>query len=198
MSLGEKLQRVRTNAGISVRTLAKDVGVSPSFIYQVERGQTAPSLSTLKKIAEALNTQVSFFVEDELPEEWFIVRCDKRKKLVTDVSGLTVELATFLGSRDKKMDLSFFTLEPGAKIGSYIYGHERDDLIVVLSGSLEVELSQGSYSLEKGDAMYVSVGDIKSIVNPGDEKAEGLWVISPRMFQNRDSVLNKGERVDNG
>lgn len=196
MNLGEKLQRVRTNAGISVRTLAKVVGVSPSFVYQVERGQTAPSLSTLKKMAEALNTQVAFFVEDELPEEWFIVRADKRKKLMTEIPGLTVELATFLGSRDKKMDLSFFTLEPGARIDSYIYGHERDDLIVVLSGSLEIEVTQGSYSLGKGDSAYVSIGDIKAIANTGHEKSMGIWIISPRMFQERDSFSSKAERVN--
>ncbi|HEY6854741.1 MAG TPA: helix-turn-helix transcriptional regulator, partial [Mycobacterium sp.] len=41
--LGERIRRVRTTRGISVRELARRVGCSASLVSQVERGVTAPS-----------------------------------------------------------------------------------------------------------------------------------------------------------
>lgn len=48
--------------------LAKEVGVTREYISFIENGKYYPSVSLLKKIAEALNTNVrSLIVEKELP-----------------------------------------------------------------------------------------------------------------------------------
>ncbi|HHX26707.1 MAG TPA: helix-turn-helix transcriptional regulator, partial [Firmicutes bacterium] len=54
MDFGVRLKKIRTNSGMSARDLADKVGVSASFIYQLERGEAAPSYSTLKRIASVL------------------------------------------------------------------------------------------------------------------------------------------------
>jgi len=64
MNLGEKIKSVRVKRGISLRRLARDVGVSASFLCQLENGKTGSSLSTLNSLANALGVSLSFLVDE--------------------------------------------------------------------------------------------------------------------------------------
>lgn len=183
MDLASRLKYLRTTKGMSVRTLAKETGVTPSFVYQVENKETAPSLSTLKRIAEALEVNISFFIEDELPEEWFIQRAEARKKLFTGKDGMEIELFTFTGSRVKRLEASMVKLKPKAEAESYIYSHERDDFIYILQGVMEFRLDRGWFRLEEGDAMHLNIQNPSAIRNPGEQEAIGLWIVSPTSLE---------------
>lgn len=66
MNLGDKLKAVRKANGLSLKELSKATTeqVSVSFLSDIENGRSNPSIDTLKIIAVALNTPVSFFIED--------------------------------------------------------------------------------------------------------------------------------------
>jgi transcriptional regulator with XRE-family HTH domain len=53
-SLGDRIREERTRRGVSLRSLARDVGVSASMISQIETGKSRPSVSTLYAITNAL------------------------------------------------------------------------------------------------------------------------------------------------
>lgn len=177
--IGERLRKLRANSHLSVRALAAQVGVSASFIYQLEQNKVSPSFSTLKGIAKALNTSVSVLAGDELPEEWEVVRRDRRRHVVTGSPGLTVELLGFLGPRNKRMQPVVFRLEPGASHDGFIYDHDREDLIFVQEGTLEITVGQKVYSLSEGDVGYFMFDHPGLIRNPGDKVTAGLWVVCP-------------------
>ncbi len=65
MNIGVRLKEARRLRGISLRNLAKKVGVSPSFISQVEQNKCQPSLNTLQRISRALDVTTSYFIEPE-------------------------------------------------------------------------------------------------------------------------------------
>ncbi|MCR4402910.1 MAG: XRE family transcriptional regulator [Firmicutes bacterium] len=181
MDFGERLRRMRENAGLSARALAEKVGVSPSFIYQLERNEATPSFSTLKRIGAVLGTGVSVLTDDEFPEEWVVVRKGGRRRLVTGCDGVNIELFTFLGSRSKRMQACFVSLGPQASYPreNLVYGHERDDFVYVLEGSVEV-LSGGKwYRLEPGDAAHFSIHSVEALRNADSSPAAALWVVSP-------------------
>ena len=68
LNIGVRLREVRRLRGISLRNLAKKVGVSASFISQVEQNKCRPSLDTLRKISEALDVPTSYLLEAEQDE----------------------------------------------------------------------------------------------------------------------------------
>lgn len=94
-TLGERIKQLRQNKNLSVRQLAKEVGVTASFIYQLEQDKVSPSFSTLKSIAGVLNTNMSLLIEEELPEEWVIIKKDKRRQVKTENSLVNLELFSF-------------------------------------------------------------------------------------------------------
>lgn len=66
MKLGDKLKAIRKAKGLSLKQLSKDTKeqVSVSFLSDIENGRGKPSIESLKIIASALNTPVSYFLDD--------------------------------------------------------------------------------------------------------------------------------------
>jgi len=170
---------MRVNSGMSVRSLAERIGVSPSFIYQLEKGESAPSFSTLRKLADVFNSSVSVFVDDDIPEDWLIVRKNQRRQLFTGEDGLHAELMLFVGSRSKRMQPMFVRLDPGVTMSESFYRHQRDDFLFVCTGTVEITAGTRTYRLEAGDCAYFTFAEPSAISNYGAEPAELVWVVSP-------------------
>ena len=57
-SLGQRLRELRDKADLSVRELAKRIGVSSPFLSDIELGRRFPSEEVLGKLAAALNVRL--------------------------------------------------------------------------------------------------------------------------------------------
>lgn len=66
MALGERIAEKRKEKGISQETLGKNLGVTASFISQIEKGIRNPTYSLLLKISHELNVPVGFLVGGEI------------------------------------------------------------------------------------------------------------------------------------
>lgn len=64
MSAGEKIHNKRLEKRLSFQRLAKESGVSISTIYRVENEISRPNMTTLKAIAEVLETTPSELMND--------------------------------------------------------------------------------------------------------------------------------------
>ena len=53
-NLGENLKRIRMEKGITQGDIVRKLGISRSFVSNIENGKTNPTLSTISKLAKAL------------------------------------------------------------------------------------------------------------------------------------------------
>src|SRR6201996_6028674 len=63
--VGEGLRKHRQDAGMSLRALARKVGVSPSLISQIEHGKATPSVATLYAIVSELGISLDELFFDQ-------------------------------------------------------------------------------------------------------------------------------------
>jgi DNA-binding NtrC family response regulator len=61
--VGGRLRELRTAAGLTLKQLANRTGLSVSLISQIELGKSAASMSTLHKLATALQIKMTYFFE---------------------------------------------------------------------------------------------------------------------------------------
>ena len=72
--LGAKLRLARRDAGLSLRELARQLSVSPSFLSQMENGKSQPSVATLYSIAQVLGVSIDeLFYTDEPSSDAVVV-----------------------------------------------------------------------------------------------------------------------------
>src|SRR6516165_1569085 len=64
-SIGPKLRELRVQRGLSLQQLADQADVSAAAIHKIERSGMVPTITTLLKIAGALNRPVSYFVNED-------------------------------------------------------------------------------------------------------------------------------------
>ena len=57
--LGLNLKKIRTKKAISQGDIARELGVSRGFVSTIENGKTNPTLSTIAKLAKALNVSTN-------------------------------------------------------------------------------------------------------------------------------------------
>jgi DNA-binding response OmpR family regulator len=63
LEVGSRLRQRRTGLGLTLKQLANRTGLSVSLISQIELGKSAASMSTLHKLATALQVPMTFFFE---------------------------------------------------------------------------------------------------------------------------------------
>ena len=61
--VGGRLRELRTAAGLTLKQTANRTGLSVSLISQIELGKSAASMSTLHKLATALQVKMTYFFE---------------------------------------------------------------------------------------------------------------------------------------
>lgn len=67
-TLGEVIREIRKQRGLSLRSLAREAGISAAYLSDMERRQRYPAEGVLKSIAEALGTTAqALIVHDERP-----------------------------------------------------------------------------------------------------------------------------------
>ena len=70
--IGKRVQRLRLKRGLSLSELAKRAAVSKSYLSTIERDvQSNPSIQFLEKIADVLNVQADYFLQETLDDEWY-------------------------------------------------------------------------------------------------------------------------------
>lgn len=65
-NLGLRLRLARRKSGLTLRELGRRLGVSPSFLSQIENGKSQPSVATLYSIAQVLEVSIDHLFESDV------------------------------------------------------------------------------------------------------------------------------------
>ena len=180
IELGERLRAIRVLRRRTLKDVATAAGVSESFVSQVERGRTSASVATLQRLSAALGIEVSdLFAADGLPRPR-VLRREARQPVAWGE----------LGRKSLLTPKPFHSLEvvaaefaPGGSTGDEPYTHgDSEELLLVLSGRVHVQLGTEVYDLRTGDSVHYRSSTPHRVSNPGDESAEVLFVISPPSY----------------
>lgn len=185
--IGKRTAAFRVARGMRISDLARGAGVSPSLISQIERGQSRPSVSTLFALAETLGLPVDAFFREQ-PEETvsvetppapvsadpYLVR--RGERVVIDIEGgVRWERLTPRTLRDAEfMELVY---GPGAQSSPTLYRHPGTEMIVILSGRLDIYLGFDCYHLAPGDSMHFPSAVPHRYVNPTEQTTRAVTTI---------------------
>lgn len=167
----------RQELGWSVRHLAEICNVSPSFISQVERGITIPTMTKFWLICEALDTPPNAFMGGTNDESPVILRKADRPLLTFPERSETWERLTPRGNGN--LGLMQVRIPAGSRIHGHPVPHKGDECGMVVSGQLVVILNDTSLLLEEGDSVYVGSGQPHRLENPGSVESVSIWANSP-------------------
>jgi transcriptional regulator with XRE-family HTH domain len=179
VNLGDRVREQRLKLGLSLRELAVQAGLTASFLSQVERGETSPSIDSLRKVSAALGVPVFYFLI-EPDEESPVVKSDQRIRLTWPGSQIAFQLLS--PKLNRKMEAFMTEREPGDQTPVVKFGQQTEEFIYVLQGHLEVRLGDATYLLGPGDTVYFDGAVLQGLEPRGSEKVQFISVITPPAF----------------
>ncbi|OFV89369.1 MAG: hypothetical protein A2V74_06150 [Acidobacteria bacterium RBG_16_70_10] len=175
-AVGDRVRRLRTDRGLSLRGLAAATGFSPSFISQLEHGQVSPSIASMEKIALALEVTIGgFFAAAADADGGLVVKAGERARMSSSWSKAAVDALSPMGGR-RRLDPVLITLEPGGRSGKHPYPHPREEFAYVLEGVVTLTLGPEEHRLRRGDSATILPGELRLWENRGRNVARVLLV----------------------
>jgi transcriptional regulator with XRE-family HTH domain len=176
VDVGLRLRELREARRISMRELARRSELSANALSMIERSLTSPSVSTLNKLAFALEVPITAFFRSEPEKQQVVFRKSDERLRVSFPHGLWEGLGgeSFTG----KMEAFLLTLEVGGSSGPHGILHTGHEFVYCLRGHLEYLVSGNQYELEEGDSLIFASQLIHRWKNIGKTSADAIIVIS--------------------
>lgn len=152
LKVGSRLRALRRRKKLSLRALARQTGVAPSFLSSLERGRSSVTVGTLKRISDSLGTHLGEFFSHAPPLPSKVVY---RKDELVDITGRQNGLSyreVAAGRPGRTLQLPIGLYEPGAHTGADLYRHQAEEAGLVLKGQIELTVDDEVYCLGPGDA----------------------------------------------
>lgn len=176
---GLRIKYLRKKKGLSLQSVADQIGRSVGFISQIERGLSRPSIEDIGAIAELLEVDyLSFFTaEKEQPSHRFFVKSSERSTLDYR-GGISDELLS--PSISGKFHMLLTEVAPGAKSSDDQMKDVGEQGGFMLEGELEITVDGETFTVNAGDSFQFVSTTPHSYVNHGKKPAKIVWVFSLR------------------
>ncbi|MGU3435119.1 helix-turn-helix domain-containing protein [Actinomycetes bacterium M1A6_2h] len=158
--LGQQIRQLRRSHGMTLVQLANAADLTHSFLSQLERGLTRPSMASLERIARALgSTQPALMaaaaepaINESVNAATRLVRASEGTAVAT--TGGQARMLVGIDSAFHPMEYSGVDTLPG-----HFFSHAEDEFLYVAEGSVVIDLdSEGTFELGAGDSLYYRGG----------------------------------------
>lgn len=212
MRIGDKLKAIRLENQMTLVGLSRAAGVSKSMLSRIERNQSAPTITTLQKIARALGTDVASLVDDldagdgaasaHTGASPAAVRSRPLDPDATRNGGDTAPAPLSIVRHDRRRRvimpwgadyemlcpdmqhrIEFIAMNYPVGGGSHeLYSHDGEECGIVVQGRFRGFVGDQEFILEVGDSVYYASSIPHRWENAGDVEAKAIWAITPPSF----------------
>jgi transcriptional regulator with XRE-family HTH domain len=194
-----RLRAQRERLGISARSLAQQIEVSPSLVSQIETGKANPSVATLYALVSALGMSLDELFADASADAapatggraqegrsdaGQVLRSQARPHI--DLAG-GVRWERLTPSADPDVDFLYVTYDVGGAScpPDALMRHSGREYGLVLSGTLGATIGFESYELRAGDSIVLASSTPHRFWTIGDEPAIVVWTVVGRAGDER-------------
>lgn len=174
--VGETIQRLRTERGMTLDDLSRVAGVSKSMLSEIERDRANPTIAVAWRLANGLGLALDqlFAGAARQAEPIAVSGPDATPRLEGEGYRLRILGPMDLAGRFEWYEL---TLAPGGTLESAGHDPGAQEHLTVWSGSLEVVSDEHRRRLRAGDTARYAVDRPHAIRNLGRAEARALLVV---------------------
>lgn len=154
--VGNTVRELRLKHGLTIADVSERIGLSRGMLSKIENGQTAASLETLSKLAQALGVSLSvLFRNYDVPEgSAQLVKKNTGMEVVRRGTkhGHTYHLLAYDQGPSKLFEPFLISMDDAAEVFP-TFQHPGTEFIYMLQGKLVYRHGKQTYALEPGDSL---------------------------------------------
>lgn len=174
--IGGKVRYLRKASDITQADLADRLGITPGAVSQIENDLIMPSLSTLLHLAVIFKKSMEYFINPEMLEN-----NNKGFKIFrkNDVPGSASKVIKILKLFDiQNMDFTpyLITMTGHESVNGPILMHKGRELIIVISGELNLVIDGEEHQARKGDSIILERSFVEKWSNHEKSECEFIYI----------------------
>jgi transcriptional regulator with XRE-family HTH domain len=180
VELGNRIRIARKSQEMTLAEVAEQVGVTRSFLSQVERGVVNPSVTTLRRVAQVLRVPLFILLAEDEFSTNALVKESERRTIVLPHTSLTYQLLS--PDLNRKIEMVYSKIEVGCVSCEEPVSHPGEECVLMLKGKVRIEVGSEVFIVDEGDSLYFDCGQPHRLTNIGDVTAEMVSAITPPSF----------------
>ena len=186
--IGISVNKLRKNAGMTLKELSEKTGLSQGFLSKFERGQTTIAVDSLLQIAAALGTSIDQLLAqkgtDEPPNAAHIIhRSYENSVLYMENSFINYQITNGFLGMDVFPKLTVLLPTPTANQNP-LFSHTGQEFVFVLEGVLTLQIESHTYELYPGDTAHFKSNIKHNWWNNTNRNTTILTIHTPNVFEN--------------
>ncbi len=169
---GEKMHKLRKEKKLTLKNLANETGLTPSYLSKIEKGEIIPSVSVVLQISRALEIDSGILLLEE-KEKGSRKSDEDYQKRTEDYTykNLTPE------ARHKHLKAFKVFIDPKSVHKGIRYQHLGEEFIYVVKGKVEVTVGENKNKLGPDESIHFNSSIVHKLRNISNDKAELLVVL---------------------
>ena len=148
--IGKKIRALRLSRNMSIEDLSRNTSVSSVTISNIEKGIYSPKLGTIIEIARALDTTVTYLIEDVDAPRIYKINKDKQKLTTADGVSL-LDFGPVM--MNEKVSVYLMEMERGVSTSEHD-SFDGNEFVHVLQGRISVTIEDRTEIIEEGESLY--------------------------------------------
>lgn len=172
-NVGLRIRSYRERQGFSLRVVAERCGLSINAISQIERGENSPTVSTLHRLAMALNVSITDFFNEEAVQTVVFVKQGQG----LSANGEKVFMESLgIGLRNQQLEPFRVVIQPESGSHDECVSHSGEEFVHCLQGRIDYTVGDTTYHLEEGDSLLFEAMQQHTYYNPSSEPSTILLI----------------------
>jgi len=173
--IGQRLRDERQARNLSLDDLSRSSGVSRAALSQIETRKSSPSISVMWKIAVGLGIPFAELLGGDSDEGTVLRRADAQ--VLRSPDGRFESRPVIPAGTTPWVEVYELKISARSTYKSEPHAPGTRELLVVLSGTIRIEVGATSYDLEPGDSLAFRADQPHAYVNSGSSEARAHNVI---------------------
>lgn len=176
--VSEQIKALRSKQNKTLKNLSEETGLSVSFLSQVERGESSLAITSLNKIASALNVHIKTFFEPEHAQDFKIspsnIEPFKLERSEQEFLRVSSEF------ENRKLDSYMVRVPPNNY--SEAASHDGEEMYYVIEGKATFFVNEEKYSISKGEMIHYPSRFKHYYKNETEKDLVILCILTPKLF----------------
>lgn len=152
VAVGKRIKTLRTSRGLALRALANRCGMSANAISLIERGENSPTVSSLHRLAAALEVPITEFFQEEGAISSVYIERGQGMWIQNEDAKLE---SLGYGLPNQQLEPFRMIVKSGRDACCGSITHPGQEFVHCLSGELEYYVDEDRYHLKAGDSLLL-------------------------------------------
>ncbi|SFG39322.1 transcriptional regulator, XRE family with cupin sensor [Desulfotomaculum arcticum] len=178
--IAQRIKSIRTEKELTLEEVAKRTGFTKGLISKIENNKVSPPVSTLVKIAKALDVSLGDLFSPSDALQIKIVRKEQRLKYSPEnlPNGQVIETLVS-GYPRQKIEPLMISIEDPDNYKTKLYNHPGQEFIYILAGAMKYLYGDEEYLVSEGDSIYFNAENTHGPSPLSGQKVKYLALLCP-------------------